>query len=191
MLSSVWIGWATGVALVLLLGAGVVVLRRKLAPRVTKLLDVVALDRMQDVVIPNGLGGDIQLEYVLLTVKGIVVIDVKNFAGVVFAGDRIDEWTVAGKQRFSFRNPLGALRDRVTAVSQLVPGAPVSGHVLFAAAEFGKDRPAEVLLPDELLERFGKFELRDTERLTEAYWPHWERVRAAATPAESPSEVRF
>ena len=174
-----------------MLAVAVVLLRYKRAPRVTQLLDTVALDRMQDVVIPNGVDGDIQLEYLLLTVRGIVVIDVKSFTGVVFAGDRIDEWTIAGKQRFSFRNPLGALRDRVTAVSQLVPGAPVSGHVLFSAAEFGKDRPAEVLLPHELLERYGKLDRRDTERLTEAFWPHWERVRAAAAPAESPTVGRL
>jgi len=181
-----------GLAALMALGACVMLLRRKRALTVTRLLDIVAIDRLQDVVIPNGLDGDIQLEYVLLTVKGIVVIDVKSFAGVVFAGDQIDEWTVAGKQRrFKFRNPLRALRDRVAAVSLVVPGAPVSGHVLFAAAQFGKDRPAEVLLPDELLERYGKYELRDTERLTEAYWPHWERVRAAATRAESPSGGRL
>ncbi len=185
-------GLVAGLAALMALGAGVVLLRRKRALTVTKLLDIVAIERLQDVVIPNGLDGDIQLEYVLLTVKGILVIDVKRFAGVVFAGEQIDEWTVAGKQRrFKFRNPLGALRDRVTAVSQVVPGAPVSGHVLFAAAQFGKDRPAEVLLPDELVKRYAKHELRDTERLTEAYWPHWERVCAVATQAESPSGGRI
>ena len=183
---------AAGLAAVVVLGAGVVLLLRKRAPTVAELLDTVALDRMQDVVIPNGLDGDIQLEYVLLTVKGIVVIDVKSFSGVVFAGDRIDEWTVAGRQqRFSFRNPVLALDNRVTAVRQLVPGTPVAGHVLFPVAKFGKDRPAEVLLPDELLERYGKFEPRDTERLMEAFWPHWERVRAAAAPAEIPSVQQF
>lgn len=157
-----------------------------------ELLDSVAIDQVHDVVIPDGLDGQIQLEFLLLTVRGIIVMEVKEFAGIVFAGERIDEWTVRGRQRrFSFRNPLPALRDRVAAVRQLVPGVPVAGHVLFAAAEFGKDRPAEVLLPDELLERYGKLEPRDTERLTEAYWPHWECARAAAAPAEKPSGRRL
>ncbi len=192
MISLIWIGLAAGLVAIAALAAVFVFLRRKRPLKLVELLDRVAIDQVHDVVIPDDLDGQIHVEYLLLTVRGIVVMEVKEFAGIVFAGERIDEWTVRGRQRrFSFRNPLPALRDRVAAVRQLAPGVSVAGHVLFAVAEFGKDRPAEVLLPDELLERYGKFELRDTERLTEAYWPHWERVRAAAAPADSPSVGRL
>jgi hypothetical protein len=154
-------------------------------PRLGRALQEVAIERLQNVLLPNGMGGQIQLEHVLLTSQGIVVIDVKAFEGTIFASDRMAEWTVIGAQgRFTFPNPLGTLYDRVAALRQLVrDDVPVAGYVLFpAGADFTKGRPKDVVLPQELVERYRKPEPGDVERLLVAFAPHWELVKGAIEP---------
>src|SRR5690554_7314103 len=93
------------------------------------------------------MGGQIQVEHLLLTGSGMLVIDVKEYEGVVFAGERMEEWTVigdGGRGRFTFPNPLRTLYDRVAALRQLVRDVPVEGYVLFASgAKFNKGRPPQ------------------------------------------------
>ena len=182
--SEIWL--AVGAAAGLLIAGFAVVrfwlLRRR--PRLSQALQEVSIDRLQNVLVPDGMGGQIQLEHLLLTANGLVVIDVKAFEGTIFAGDRMAEWTVIGKQgRFTFPNPLGTLYDRVAALRQLVRDVPVVGYVLFASgADFTKGRPKDVLLPSELVELHRKPEPADLERLLPAFEPHWERVKAALEP---------
>lgn len=157
---------------------------RRRGPQLSEALHAIAIDRLQDVLLPNGMGGQIQLEHLLLTANGLLVIDVKEFEGTIFASDRMEEWTVIGqKGRFTFPNPQGTLYDRVAALRQLVRDVPVTGLVLFAAgADFSKGRPKDVVLPVELVERFRKPERADLERLLVAFAPHWDRVKAATEP---------
>jgi nuclease-like protein len=157
---------------------------RRRGPMVEQALRGIAIDRLRDVLVPDGMGGQIQIEHLLLTANGIVVIDVKAFKGTIFAGDRMAEWTVIGEGgRFTFPNPLGTLYDRVAALRQLVRDVPVVGLVLFSAgADFTKGRPRDVLLPAELLDRYRKPEQADLERLLVAFAPHWDRVKGAIEP---------
>ena len=157
---------------------------RKRGPLLAQALHAVAIDRLQDVLVPDGMGGQIQLEHLLLTASGLVVIDVKAFEGAIFASDRMQEWTVIGQRgRFTFPNPQGTLYDRVAALRQLVRDVPVVGHVLFApGADFSKGRPKDVILPAELVELYRKPDRADLERLMDAFAPHWDRVKAAAEP---------
>ena len=150
-----------------------------------QVLGSVAIDRVQDVLLPDGNGGQIQVEHLLLTGNGLLVIDVKAFEGTIFASERMAEWTVIGKQgRFTFPNPLGTLYDRVAALKQLARDVPVTGLVLFGErADFSKGRPPDVLSPPELMERYARPEQADLERLLVAFAPHWERVKGATEPA--------
>ncbi|HUL82311.1 MAG TPA: nuclease-related domain-containing protein [Gammaproteobacteria bacterium] len=179
------------IALAALLAAAIVVafflvrlwLRRR-GPRLGQALQDVAIDRLQNVLVPDGMGGQIQVEHLLLTANGLVVIDVKEFEGTIFAGERMAEWTVIGARgRFTFPNPLGTLYDRVAALKQIVRDVPVVGFVLFGAgADFTKGRPKDVVLPGELVERYRKPDQADLERLLVAFAPHWERVKGAIQP---------
>lgn len=157
---------------------------RKRGPMLEQALRDVAIDRLRDVLLPDGNGGQIQVEHLLLTGNGIVVIDVKAFEGTIFAGDRMAEWTVISRKgRFTFPNPLGTLYDRVAALRQLVRDVPVVGLVLFAAgADFTKGRPRDIVLPSELMDRYRKPDKSDLEPLLVAFSPHWDRVKAAAEP---------
>jgi hypothetical protein len=167
----------------LLLGAWLV-WRRRNGPEVARALEAVAIDRLQNVLVPDGMGGHIQVEHLLLTGQGLVVIDAKAFVGTIFASERMEEWTVIGKQgRFTFPNPLGTLYDRVAALRQLVRDVPVAGYVLFAgAADFTKGRPRDVLSAAELVERYRRPDQADLEQLLVAFAPHWDRVKAAIQP---------
>jgi hypothetical protein len=165
-------------------GIGVWLWRRR-KPNLMAALKAVAIDSIHDIVLPDGMGGQIHVEYLLLTARGLLVIDVKRFEGIIFASDRMDDWTVISKEgRYTFPNPQGTLYDRVAAVKRLVRDVPVVGFVLFpAGADFSKGRPRDVLLPGELTDGYKKPDRSEIERLTEAFAMHWERVRDAAEPA--------
>jgi len=165
---------------------------RRRRPRLGQALQDVSIDRLQNVLVPDGMGGQIQVEHLLLTANGLVVIDVKEFEGTIFAGERMAEWTVIGERgRFTFPNPLGTLYDRVAALKQIVRDVPVVGFVLFGAgADFTKGRPKDVVLPGELIERYRKPEQADLERLLVAFAPHWERVKAAIEPVTAGARAR-
>lgn len=158
---------------------------RRRGPELARALEAVAIDRLQNVLLPDGMGGQIQIEHLLLTGHGLLVIDAKAFAGSIFASERMAEWTVISKQgRFTFPNPLGTLYDRVAALRQLVRDVPVAGYVLFAgSADFTKGRPRDVLSAAELMERYRRPDAADLERLMVAFQPHWERVKEATEPA--------
>jgi hypothetical protein len=164
-------------------------LRRRRGPELAQALEAVAIERLQNVLLPDGMGGQIHVEHLVLTGQGLVVIDAKAYAGSIFAGERMAEWTVIGKNgRFTFPNPLGTLYDRVAALRQLVRDVPVAGFVLFAGdADFTKGRPRDVLSAAELVERYRRPDAADLERLIVAFAPHWERVKEATEPAPAPA----
>jgi hypothetical protein len=160
-------------------------LRRRNRSSITEALKAIAIEHVTEVLVPDGMGGEIHVEHLLLTSRGILIIDVKRYAGIVFASDRMDQWTAIEQTgRQTFPNPLGSLYDRVAAVSQIVRGIDVAGFVVFPSqADFSKGRPQDVLLPDDLLARFARPEADEIGRLTEAYAPQWEKLRQAVLPA--------
>ena len=145
----------------------------------------VAVESLDNVLVPDGMGGHIQVEQLVLTAQGIIVVDVKRYEGVIFGSDRMNEWTVISRRRrFTFPNPQNTLYDRVAAVKQLVRDVNVVGYVLFPeTADFSKGRPKDVILPRELAERHKKPDKSATERLGLAFAHHWERIREAVEPA--------
>lgn len=145
----------------------------------------IAVDSMQDILLPDGMGGQIHLQHVLLTAKGLVVVEINRIKGVVFASDRMDEWTVISRaRRFTFHNPQPALYDRVAALKVQARDLPVTGHILFSEeADFSKGRPTHVIFPDELRARYRKPTRPELDRLMEAFYPHWEKVQQVTEPA--------
>lgn len=174
----------------------------RIAARSTDPLRVVSVKWMKDVLLPDRLGGQIHLQHILLTAKGVVVVDVKTVSGTVFGGDLLDEWTVirglsrsqrrqlaethvgiVGAQRFTFPNPQHALNARVAALKSLVRDIPVKGHILFLGdVEFSKGRPTDVILSNELQDLYRKPDITELGRLMESFQPHWEKVEEASEP---------
>jgi Nuclease-related domain len=186
-----WMLAAAGIAIaavVVALLAGWVMWRwwaRRRRSSIRDVLKAIAVDRLENVLVPDGMGGEIHIEHLLLTTRGILVLNVKAYKGVVFASDRMDQWTAIDKgERSTFQNPLPTLYDRVAAVRQIARDLEVAGFVVFPSlADFSKGRPRNVRLPEDLLEEYAKPDKADVGRLTEAFQPYWERIRAAARAA--------
>ena len=179
MISEYWfvlIGVAAALVLAVILAA--MVWRRRGAD-LGAMLRAVAIDFAHDVIVPNGMGGHIQIEYLLLTAHGVIVVDLKHFEGTIFGSDRMDEWTVMnGHRRFTFPNPQNTLYDRVAAIRRLVRDISVEGFVVFPpGADFSKGRPREVMLADEFAEQYKKPDRAELEQIKEHLAPHWARIR--------------
>ena len=157
------------------------------AYRVRKAIDAaiasIAYEMLKNVLVPNGNGGQIHIHYLLLTQRGLLVVDLLDHAGAVFGGDQMIEWTVIGKKRrFTFANPQHALYDRMAAVRQLTGEVPVDGRVLFTLrSEFPKGKPRYVVRIDDLA---NDFPVVDSARgnITAAFGDVWANVKKHAEP---------
>jgi hypothetical protein len=147
-----WIG--IGAVVLLLLGGGFWGLRayRRRARRGALLarLERVAFEGVHQVLVPDGMGGFIHIDHLLLTPRGVLVLDTRRVAGLIFGGDQMSDWTVMGRgRRYTFDNPQPALYDRIAAVKALVGEVPVEGRLLFSnVGKFTKGIPKWVLMLD-------------------------------------------
>jgi len=147
--------WFLPVVLLLLLVVWLVYRRYAAGDHLQRVLKEIAYARIEGLVVPDSDDGEIQIDYLLLTSQGLLILHIKDVEGVVFGSDKMQDWTVIAKdRRFTFSNPQPALYDRIAAVRQIVRQVPVEGRVLFLdGAEFTKGVPSMVCTLDELLER--------------------------------------
>ncbi|HLK71154.1 MAG TPA: nuclease-related domain-containing protein, partial [Steroidobacteraceae bacterium] len=92
---------------------------RRRRQRIARVLAVTrcGFDHVRDVLVPDGQGGSLHVDFLLLTVRGVVVIDLRDVAGNIFGGDQMNAWTVMNRaQRYTFVNPQTGLYDRIAAV---------------------------------------------------------------------------
>jgi hypothetical protein len=149
-----WIGIA---AVLLLLAAGgfwgVRVYQRRARRRaLLSRLERVAFEAVHQVLVPDGMGGFIHIDHLLLTPRGVLVLDTRRVAGLIFGGDQMSDWTVMGRgRRYTFDNPQPALYDRIAAVKALVEDMPVEGRLLFSnVGKFTKGIPKWVMMLDAI-----------------------------------------
>jgi len=101
---------------------------------------------------PDGLGDYFIIDRLLMSPDGISVIIFKQFSGIIFCADNIDEWSqiLEGKS-YKFKNPLIDLEHQVNAVSACIPGVPVNGYLFFDHhALFPKGHPERVIQIDTI-----------------------------------------
>lgn len=170
------------VVLIIALVAWMILRRGAEARKLRKVIRSIASEYRTGLVIPDGLDGEIQLQHVLLTPVGIVVMDLKRANGPVFAGERLETWSFKeGSQRFKFENPLAALRARTAAVRALAKDVPVHGRVVFVGdAAFVGGRPEQVLTLDELAEEFAHPDADGRENLS-AFHSSWQRLELVSS----------
>ena len=161
----------------------VVAWRRRTATRraIARTMKAIAHEVLHDVLIPDGMGGQIHIDRLLLTTSGVLVLEVKDIFGSIFGSDQMEDWTVInGSQRFTIRNPQVALYDRVAAVKQLTPDIPVAGRIAFTPnGEFTKGLPRFVVTLTELTNEFGMPGDAEASRRLDAFYPFWERIKRA------------
>ncbi len=149
-------------------------------------LNDAAYEVLHDMLIPDGMDGHLHLDFLLLTQRGILVLDLREVPGMIFGGDQMNDWAVmTHTKRYSFSNPQGPLLDRVAAVRQLAGETPVEGRVLFTArARFPKGRPKSVLMLDSLKVEYAPVDKGAMQTVVARFRPGWESVKASLTPSD-------
>lgn len=179
--------WLAPLGLVVIALVWYLVRRGRGGSRLTKVLQEIGFDRIDKLLIPNGDEGEIQIDHLILTSQGLLIIDIKNAVGTVFGSDKMKEWAViSDERRYTFPNPQAALYDRIAAVRHIVRQVPVAGRILFLdGAEFTKGVPKLVSDLDTLLADFGEQDKDAAKVKVEAFKPHWDLVRKAALSAQA------
>ena len=182
LLASQNLPWLGAVAVVIMLLGWWLYRRNRDSNRLKRVLGEISHDRIDGLVIPNGDDGEIQIDHLLLTSQGLLIVDIKDATGTVFGGDKLKEWTVISEERrYTFSNPQEALYDRIAAVGHIVRQVPVAGRILFLdGAEFKKGVPSLVSTLDELLAEFGEPDKAAAKFKIDAFKPHWDLVRKVA-----------
>ena len=111
--------------------------------------------RLDNVHLPDGLGGEVFIDHLLLARDAILVVNVKRFEGLIFGGEQTDEWTqVINTRSYRFPNPDDYLQQQLHAVRAVVPKTAVRGlHLFTHNARFPKGK----IYQDEF---FGEMEKR-------------------------------
>ena len=142
-------------------------------------------DHLMDSLVPDGMGGAYHVDFLLLTLRGVVVIDLRDVPGNIFGGDQMAEWTVMdGPHRFTFTNPQGALYDRVAAVKAVAGDVPVEGRIVFTRrGTFPKGLPKWTLMLDALRSEFPAADFETPAESGARYREGWQRLRDAVKPS--------
>ena len=182
-----WI--AAGVAIVLVGAGGYVAVgayqRRARRKQLLARLDRIAYESAHQVLVPDGMGGYIHIDHLLLTPRGLLVLDTRRVPGLIFGGDQMSDWTVIGRRRFTFDNPQPALYDRLAAVKALAGDFPVEGRLLFSnIGKFTKGMPKYVMMLDGIEVEFPQVDrsLKGSAAL-EPFAEVWTRVVSQLKPS--------
>jgi hypothetical protein len=143
-------------------------------------------DHMRDVLVPDGQGNSLHVDFLLLTARGVIVIDLRDIAGNIFGGDQMSAWTVMHRaQRFTFVNPQTGLYDRIAAVRALAQGLPVDGRIVFTGrGQFPKGLPRHTLMLDSLPSEFPVSDRETMRTVLERWMPAWSAIRKSVAPSQ-------
>ena len=178
-----------GVMLLALIAAGCVALHRRwrryrARRQLVKSFEAASAGLLRDILIPDGSDGQLHIDFLLLTGRGLLVVDYRDVEGVVFGGEHMREWAVMnGSERSTFLNPLEALYDRVAAIRALAGEVPVDGRIVFTGrSTFPKGRPPRVMRLDLLEQEYPPPEPGATHP-AERYRTAWDQVKSQVEPS--------
>ena len=142
-------------------------------------------EHLVDMLVPDGMGGGFHVDFLLLTGRGILVIDLRDVQGNIFGGDQMAEWTVMdGPRRFTFTNPQSALYDRIAAVKAVAGDVPVEGRIVFTGrGKFPKGLPKWTLMVDSLRAEFPAAEPDSLAGTLTRFTEAWQRLKGAVKPS--------
>jgi hypothetical protein len=178
---------AAGAALVAGTTAGARIYRRRSRRRaLLARLERIAFRAVHHVQVPDGMGGYFHVDHLLLTPRGVLILDTRRVPGLIFGGDQMSEWTVMARgRRFTFENPQPALYDRIAAVKAIVGDLPVEGRLLFSnVGKFTKGIPKWVLMLDSIEVEFPVViaEMRSQPGYPESM-EIWQRLESQLRPS--------
>jgi hypothetical protein len=149
--------------------------------RLRRCLTEIAVEKRANLVLPDDFEGWVHVQRLLLRPDGIHLIEVLEGRGQVIAGDVLPDWTIVGRRRFVFPNPLPELERKLASVRSLVGQTPVSALLVMGAGlEFARARPRKVIPFSELPERLHV--LAPNAVIRADYREAWEQLLAVSHP---------
>ncbi len=142
-------------------------------------------DHLVDMLVPDGMGAGFHVDFLLLTARGILVVDLRDVQGNIFGGDQMAEWTVMdGPRRFTFTNPQSSLYDRIAAVKAVAGEVPVEGRIVFTRrGRFPKGLPKWTLMVDSLPAEFPSGEHDGYAGTVTRFAEAWQKLKSAVKPS--------
>lgn len=151
-----------------------------------KLISGYGIDRLDNVILDDGIGGQKVVELLLLTPQGLLVLLPRHCDGALFGSEKIESWTqMSGNGKsFHFENPLHQLDELLATLRFHLSGIPLQGRVLFSGnCRFPKGRPERLLLVEELAGQDRQIEQAVVPVLQEA----WQKLQSQ--PRAEPSQA--
>jgi len=107
---------------------------------------------IKQAILPDGMGGSVFLDYIILSQQSIILVILKKFRGTIFCADNIEQWTqLINNKSYKFPNTLQQLDSDISSVGSMIKGIEVSGLVVFSnECEFPKGKPEQVKTISEL-----------------------------------------
>lgn len=111
-------------------------------------------DEIDEIIIPDGIGGLLEIEHLILMDQGLLLIETYPMSGNLFGAETIDMWTqIIDGRSYKFANPLRRIRTSRQAIKALAPNVPVFCRIIFNANSiFPKGKPDEVSVINSLAE---------------------------------------
>ena len=148
--------------------------------RIKRAIRRLGQDVISNVVVSDGVEGNVFVEHVVLTPGCVLVVSVRRYPGAIFAAENMDMWAqVTDGGSFKFPNPLHEIQSAILAIKGHLPGVDVKGVILFDRdSTFPKGKPAGVMhvseiprkkrgepppaLPDEIVQAWGRLQALKT-----------------------------
>jgi len=153
--------------------------------KVKSVLDSLGYDTLHDVILPISDGKTTQIDHLVNTPVGIVVIETKHYKGLIYGSDKDATWTqVQGKTKNKFQNPKRQNYMHTQAVEALVPGVPVHSLVVFSgSAKFPKGNPMGVFKLASLANQVRQL-IKQPDTDAVALDKAWEKLKSIASKHE-------
>ena len=145
--------------------------------RLKRKIQNLGTDSIHYVNIPDGLGGRLFYEHVILRQDGIAIYSLARYRGNIFAADKIDVWAqVENNRSYKFPNPLMELESKKVALKAQLPEIPVLPGILVAHnVNFPKGKPENVHLLNTL-------PAATTDVVNPVYLEAWNKLKNMAQP---------
>ena len=159
--------------------------QRRARRRLVHAITATGFEHLEDILVPDGNGGTYHIDFLVLTSRGVLVVDLRDVVGNIFGGDQMTDWTVMnGPSRHTFANPQGGLYDRIAAVKAVAGEVPVEGRIVFTRrARFPKGLPKWTVPVDALRADFPAADRGMFESVLAHYRAGWAALQSAALPS--------
>jgi len=133
-------------------------------------------DEISDFIIPDGIGGLLEIERLVLTDHGLLLIETYSMSGNLFGAEKIDLWTqIIDGRSYKFSNPLRHIRTSRQAIKALLPNLPIFCCVVFTSdSVFPKGKPEEVSVLKTLVEDLAY--IKQTPKIATRSQAAWDRL---------------